>query len=152
MFRGDPDCASHRCLTAAAERKTVNGRDDRLSEVLNQVEHCLPAAAGLFGLDWRRMRQLTDVLSCDESLVASPCEDHSEHRSVVARLLESRSQIFPGALAQRIENLGAIQSYVGDGTFPLVQDIGERRRMLDDFSRHSATLESDKGAEAGDRL
>src|SRR4029077_16996591 len=26
VFRGDPDCAGHRCLTLSAERKTVNRR------------------------------------------------------------------------------------------------------------------------------
>src|SRR5579859_2231734 len=42
----DSDRASHRCLAAAAEREAIHRRDHGLAEVLDEIEHLLPKAAG----------------------------------------------------------------------------------------------------------
>src|SRR6266404_1310933 len=52
---GQPDGAGHGRLAAAAERKAVDRGDDRLAEVLDQVEHLLAEAARLLGLDAREV-------------------------------------------------------------------------------------------------
>jgi len=58
---GDPDRAGHRGLATAAQGKAIDGRDHRLAEILDEIEHLLPEAAGLFGLESRQMRELADV-------------------------------------------------------------------------------------------
>ena len=67
----DPDGARHRRLAAATERKAVDGRDHRLAEILDEIEHALAEAARPFGVDRGGLRELADVGAGDERLVAS---------------------------------------------------------------------------------
>ena len=123
----DPDGAGHRRLAAAAERKAIDGRDHRLAEILDEIEHLLSEAAGLLGFERRDMRELADVGAGDERLVAGARQDDAAYRGVVPRILEGRSQILPGRRIQRVEHLGAIDGHIGDGALLLVQDIRERQ-------------------------
>src|ERR1700674_1331433 len=68
--RRDPDRARHRRLTATAERETIDGRDDRLPQILDDIEHLLSKTAGLFCFVRRDMRELADIGAGDERLVA----------------------------------------------------------------------------------
>ena len=129
-FRGldrDPDGAGHRRLAAAAEREAIDRRDHRLAEILDQIEDFLAEAARLLCLERRDMRELADVGSCDESLVAGACQDDAAYCSVVSRIFERGPQILPGRRIQRVEHLGPIDGHIGDGAFFLVQDIRERQ-------------------------
>ena len=126
-FHGDPDGAGHRRLAAAAERKAVDGRDHRLAEILDEIEHLLPEAAGLLGLDRGTLRELADVGAGDESLVAGARQDDAAHRGIVARVLEGLSQVRPGRRVQGIEDLRAIDGDVGDAALLLVEDVRERQ-------------------------
>src|SRR4051812_1542750 len=68
--RRDPDRARHRRLTATAERETIDSRDNRLSQILDDIEHLLSKTAGLFCFERCDMRELADVGTSDERLVA----------------------------------------------------------------------------------
>ena len=129
-FRGvhrDPDGARHRRLAAAAERKAVDGRDHRLAEILDEVEHLLPETAGLLGFERRDLRELADVGAGDEGLVARSGQDDAAHRGVVPRILEGGPQVLPGRRIQGVEHLGPIDRHIGDRVLFLVQDIRERQ-------------------------
>src|SRR6202521_5957098 len=69
-LRRDPDRARHRRLTATAERETIDGRDNRLPQILDDIEHLLSKTAGLFCFVRRDMRELADIGAGDERLVA----------------------------------------------------------------------------------
>src|SRR5262249_27683779 len=56
VLDGNADRAGHGRLAAAAECKAVDGRDHRLAEILDEIEHLLPVAARPFGVDRARMR------------------------------------------------------------------------------------------------
>src|SRR5262245_33527485 len=47
----DADGARHCRLATAAQRKAVDCRDHRLAEILDEIEHLLPVAAGPLGVD-----------------------------------------------------------------------------------------------------
>src|SRR5215831_3874586 len=51
VLDGDTDGARHCRLATAAQRKAVDCRDHRLAEILDEIEHLLPVAAGPFGVD-----------------------------------------------------------------------------------------------------
>ena len=123
----DPDGAGHRRLAAAAERKAIDGRDHRLAEILDEIEHLLPEAAGLLCLERRDMRELADVGAGDERLVAGAGQDDAAHRSIVSRILEGGPQILPGRRIQGVEHLGPIDRHIGDRALFLVQDVRERQ-------------------------
>src|ERR1700733_10773832 len=52
------DGASHSGLAAAAERESIDGRDHRLAEIFDEVEHPLSETAGLLGLESGSLREL----------------------------------------------------------------------------------------------
>src|SRR5262245_63147497 len=70
VLDGDADGARHCRLATAAQCKAIDGRDHRLTEILDEIEHLLPEAAGPFGVDRTRMCELADVSAGDECLVA----------------------------------------------------------------------------------
>src|SRR5258708_11989406 len=72
------------------------------------------------------MRQLTDIRAGDEGFVAVTRQDHAANGFILACILESGLQVFPGGMTQRVHHLRAIERYVSDGAFLFVQDIGER--------------------------
>jgi hypothetical protein len=76
-------------LAAAAERKTVDGCDHRLTEILDQIEHLLPETTRLFCFERRDLRELADIRTGDEGFVASSREDNTAHFDVVPRVLKS---------------------------------------------------------------
>src|SRR6266516_223006 len=122
-LRGDPNGASHSRFTTAAEREPVDGGDHRLAQVLNQAKHGLSIAAGFLALDRRQVSEFADVCSRDECLVASPGENNAAHLVIIAGFFERCSQVLPRFPAQRIEDLGAIERHVRDGTLLLIQNI-----------------------------
>src|SRR5215831_16395568 len=83
VLNRDADGARHCCLATAAQGKAVDCRDHRLAEILDQIEHLLPDAAGPFGVDRTRMREFADVGTGNERLVARAGEDDAVHRGVV---------------------------------------------------------------------
>src|SRR4029450_11581428 len=85
---GDPDRAGHRGLAATAQGKAVEGRTHRLAKILDEIEHLLPEAAGLFGLETRKMRELADVGAGDERLVAGARQDDAPGSRLMARIRE----------------------------------------------------------------
>ena len=121
LLRRDPDCTSHRRFAAAAERKAIDCCYHRLAEILDKVEDRLSVTAGLFCFDCRDMSEFADVRSRDERFVSRSCQDNAAHRSIIPRVLESRSQVLPGSLIESVEHFGAIESHIGDGVLFLVQ-------------------------------
>src|SRR6516165_2933564 len=75
VLDSDADGARHCRLATAAQRKAVDGRDHRLAEILDEIEHLLPGAAGPFGVDRTRVRELADIGAGDECLVARTGEN-----------------------------------------------------------------------------
>src|SRR6266404_3090474 len=102
-LRGDPNCASHSRFTTAAERE--------------------PVAAGFLALDRRQVSKFADVCSRDECLVAGSGQNHAAYLAIVACLLKCGPQVVPRFPVQRIEDLGAIERHVRDGTLLLMQNI-----------------------------
>ena len=81
-FRGlhsDPDGAGHRRLAAAAERKPVDRCNHGLAEILDVIEHPLSEAARLLRLERGDMRELADVGTGDECLVAGARQDDAAY-------------------------------------------------------------------------
>ncbi len=64
--RRDAKGACHRQLAAAAQRVTIDGRDDRLAEVLDQIEDVLARACLLAAGDRREHGELVDIGAGDE--------------------------------------------------------------------------------------
>ena len=83
----------------------------------------MSVTAGLFRFDCRDLREFADVRSRDERFIARSCQDNAAHRSIIPRVLESRLQVLPGCLIQRVEHPGTIKSHIGDGAFLLIQNI-----------------------------
>ena len=127
VFHRDPDGAGHRRLAAASERKAVDSRDHRLAEILDQIEYALSEAAGPFGVDRGRMRELADVGAGDEGFVAGPRQDDATHGRIVLRMLEGGPQILPCRRVQGVEHLGPGDRHIGDRAPLLVEDIRERQ-------------------------
>src|SRR6266567_7825689 len=121
----EPDGASHRRLATAAECKAIDGRDHRLAEVLDEIEDFLSETAGLLGFERGDMGELADVGAGDERLVAGSRQNGAAYRSVVARILEGRSQILPGRRIQRVKYVGPIDGDVSNAAFLLVNDVRE---------------------------
>src|SRR5271165_4130372 len=69
---GDPDGARHRSFAATAERKPVDCRDHRLTEILDEVQDRLAKAAGPFCFHSSNMSEFADIGSSDEGLIAGP--------------------------------------------------------------------------------
>ena len=76
----EPQRARHRELAAAAERVAVDRGDDRLAQVLDEIEHVLAGERVLAARDRRLHRQLVDVGAGDERLLARAGEDDDAHR------------------------------------------------------------------------
>src|SRR6266478_2181981 len=125
VLDGDPECACHRSLAAAAQRKTVDGRDHRLSQVFDEVENVLAESARPRCLESRERRKLGDVGARDERLVAGAREDRATDGDVVAYILERRAQILPCRRVQRIERFRAIDRHVRDAVTLFVQNVLE---------------------------
>ncbi len=70
ILRGQPQGAGQRDFAAAAEGEAVDGRNDGLAEVLDEIEHRLSFAGELGGLDGRDGGNLRDVGAGDECAVA----------------------------------------------------------------------------------
>ena len=71
----DAQRTRHGELAAAAEREAVDGRDDRLAEPLDEIEHVLPGQRALPRALGRVARDLVDVGAGDEGFVASAGHD-----------------------------------------------------------------------------
>src|SRR5687767_878195 len=67
--------AGHRQLTAAPQRKTVDGSDNRLGGGLDPAQDILTPPRPLPAVDGALFRQLGDVGAGYKSLVSSPRED-----------------------------------------------------------------------------
>jgi hypothetical protein len=104
----DPDRASHRRLAAAAERKAIDGRDHRLAEIFDEIEHTLPEPAGLLRLIGVDMREFADVGAGDEGLVARAGEDHAVHGRVGLCILEGGPQIVQVGVLSALSTLGRL--------------------------------------------
>src|SRR5215469_254187 len=125
MLDRDADGAGHCRLAAAAQCKAVDCRDHRLSEILDEIEHLLPVAAGPLGVDRTRMRELADVGAGNECLVARAGENDAAHGSVIPCILERSSQILPRRRVQGVEHLGPVNGHIGDRVALLVLDVCE---------------------------
>jgi hypothetical protein len=140
VLRGNPHRASHCRLAASAQRKAIDRRDHRLTEIFDVVQHALPEPAGLLRLIGIDMREFTDVGTGDESLVARAGEDHALHRRVSLCLLEGSLQISPRRRVERVEYLGPIDRHIGDRTFFSYKT----------FASANAVLGKEVGAVAGE--
>src|SRR5262249_17019073 len=103
----------------------VNGRDHRLAEILDEIEHPLSKTTGLLCFERGEMRELADIRAGNEGFAAGTCENGAADRRVVARILERRSQILRRRRVQGVEHLWTIDRHVGDVALLLVQDICE---------------------------
>jgi hypothetical protein len=124
----DPHRASHRGLAAATQRKAIHGGDDRLAQVLDQVEDLLPEPARLFRFDRADMCELVNVGARDERFVAGARQDDAAYPRVVAGALERPSQIDPGRGIQSVQHLGPIDCHIGDRALGLVKHVCEVQR------------------------
>ena len=94
---GEPQRAGHRQLAAAAERVAVDRGDDRLAEVLDEIEDVLPGSAC--------SRAAVGVCAASSLMSAPATNDFSPAPvRMTARTVSSRLQIENGA-AQLVERL-----------------------------------------------
>src|SRR6266403_4074084 len=106
---GDPERACHRSLAASAQRKPIDGRDYRLSEVFDEVESALAETASPRSLERRERRKLGAVRAG-------------------AHILERGAQILPCRCVQPIECFRSIDRHVRDAVTLFVQDVLELQR------------------------
>src|SRR4030095_8645748 len=71
----DPQRTRHGKLASAAEREAIDGSDDRLAHVLDEIEDMLPGGGAVAAAGRRLLRELVDVGAGDEGTVASPGND-----------------------------------------------------------------------------
>ncbi len=127
-FHRDPDGARHRRLAAAAEGEAIDGRDHRLAEILDEVEHPLSEPARLLGFESGDMSEFADVRAGDERFVAGSREDDAANFSVVPRIFEGGPQVLPCRRIQGVEHTRPIDRHIRDRILLFIQDIGERHR------------------------
>ena len=94
MVGRDPVVAGERDLEAAAERRAVDRRDERLAALLHAVEPLVRAARDRLGLLRRHPDDLVEVGAGDERVGLGAREDAGDDRLVVLDLLHER----PGLL------------------------------------------------------
>src|SRR4029077_14204734 len=119
--------AGHRGLAAAAQGKTIDRRNHRLAEILDEIEDLLPETAGLFGLESREVCELADIGTSDEGLVAGACQDDAADRRILTCIFEGLAQVRPGRRVQRIEAPRGIDGDIGDAALDRIEDVCERR-------------------------
>src|SRR3954470_10899859 len=127
VLHRDPDGARHRRLTAATERKAIHGGDDRLSEAFDEIQAPLSEQTGSLSLERHYLRELADVGACDESLLASACQNDASYRGIVPGVLEGPSQVRPRRRIQSVEDFRAIYGDVGNAALLLIEDVCERQ-------------------------
>src|SRR6266404_1955856 len=126
----DPEGAGHGRLAAAAQRKAVDRCEHRLAKILDEIEHALPEAAGLLGLDGRHIRKLGDVGTGNECLGAGARQDDAAHRRIVPGILEGLPQVRPRRGIEGVEDLRAIDRDIGDAATFLIENVCERQARL----------------------
>lgn len=127
-LHGDTDGAGHRRLAAASQRKSVDRRDHRLAESLDEIEHLLPVTTGPFGFDCARLRQVTDIGAGDEGFIARARQDDAAHGRIILRILEGGPQVLPGRRIQGVQHLGPVDRHIGDHAPLLVENVRKRQR------------------------
>ena len=88
---------------------------------------CLPEAAGPFGVDCARLREVADVGAGDEGLVARSRQDDAAHGRIILRILEGGPQVLPCRRIQGVEHLGPVDRHIGDRTPLLVENVRKRQ-------------------------
>jgi hypothetical protein len=108
VLDGDAIVTRQRDLETAAERRSVDGRDDGLRAVLDELQHHVQARRR------RRLAELRDVGAGDER-AARAGDDDRAHRLIGDGLLESLVEAVPDVLAQRVDG-GVVDGEHGHAT------------------------------------
>src|SRR6185436_6802093 len=103
--RGNAEGARHRQLASAAERKSVDGGDDRLAERFDQIEHALARERAPPGAVGRVLRQLVDVGASDKRLLTGAGENYAMDLIVVLKGNEGLAKLVERPRVQRVEAL-----------------------------------------------
>src|SRR6266699_2820013 len=137
-FAGQAQGAGHSNLTSAAERESIDAGDHRLAQVLDQVEHALPAVRVLLARDRVVLRQLANVRSSNKCLLARPGQDDYADIGMGITLngMKRRPQLFHGRHIQCIEHLRPVHSDISNRVFLFDEDVGEGHKL---FSKYPAT-------------
>ena len=90
-FAGQAEGAGHSDLASAAERESIDAGDHRLAQVLDQVEHALPAVRVLFARDRVVLGQLANVRAGNERLLTRPGQDDHSHAGIILNVMKRRA-------------------------------------------------------------
>ena len=120
--------AGHRQLAAAAERVAVDRGDDRLAQVLDEIEDVLAAHRVLAAAGRRLHRQLVDVRAGDERLLARARHDHDPDAVVVPQREDRAPQLVERLRVERVQDLRPVDREDRDGAVALDQEVLEMSR------------------------
>ena len=118
-----PQRAGHRQLAAAAEREAIDGRDDRLAEVLHRVEHPLPKPSVIPSARWREPGELVDVGAGHERLRAGACQDNRANAGVCAELGKGPGQFVEGLDVEGVQDRRPVDGQARDGAVAFQQEV-----------------------------
>ena len=113
VLRGNTNVARKRKLTASAKGVSIDGRNDRLSEVLNRGKHRLSACRELLSALFVQRRQFADIRAGDERLFTRSRDNDCIHCSVGLKLFEQLTQFL---LCGYIEGVKLVRTIESDGT------------------------------------
>src|SRR5262249_20352096 len=101
----------------------VDAGNHRFAKVLDQVKDCLTAMHMGLGFDRVVSLQLINIRSGNERLLARPSEDDDARVSIRRQLGKDLLQLSYSGRIERVENLGAVDCYIGDAVFLFEFDV-----------------------------
>src|SRR5271168_5379612 len=130
MLNSNPDGTGHCRLATTAKRKAIDGRDYRLAQVFDEVQHTLAKPTGLLRIVGIDVCKFADVCACDESLVAGARKNDAAHGGILLYVFEGGMQIGPGRCIQRVQHLGPIDRHIRDRSLLLVPNVRKLQYCL----------------------
>ena len=125
-LRRDDDVARERDLEPAAERDAVDGRDERLPEIVARDE---TAEAAFRHPGHTVLRRPLEVVAGGERAVAGTGEDRDPHVGVLGDVVPDARQLLVGRRVQRVHHFRPVDGDDSDVIALLVADELELHRV-----------------------
>ena len=120
---GQTDRAGHGELAASTQRIAIDRGDDRLPEILEQVEDVLPPQRVVARARRRLLRQFVDVGSGHERLVSGTRQDDAANGRVVPQVQNRAAKLVERFGVERVEHLGPVDRHDSSRAVALDQQI-----------------------------
>ena len=117
VFRSDADVAAHGQLASSAQRKAVDGSDDRASERFDLAEYRISELSIFSGFFHALILHLGDVCASDERLLSCAGDDQRIDILICSHFIQCGIQVSQYGRAQGVERLGAVDGNGGNMAF-----------------------------------